>query len=67
MRLREFSISRLKQLPVFDGEKEYSGLIGETLKQIPHLAGREIKETRMYFDTFVIRLEGEDSYGQGTG
>ena len=33
-----------------------SGFIGEVLRNIPHLANYEIKDTNYYFDTFVIRL-----------
>ena len=35
--------------------------IGETLKAIPiEWAEREIKETRWFFDTFVIELKGSE-------
>lgn len=35
--------------------------IGETLRLLPReWANREIKETRWYFDTFIIELKAED-------
>lgn len=43
-----------------DKEKCFEGFIGETLRKIPiEWAEREIKETRFYFDIFVIELKKE--------
>ena len=59
MKLREF---KFREIPVpglsifVDGKEIACGFIGEVLRQIPHLADYEIKETNYYFDTFVIRL-----------
>jgi len=39
-----------------DGELKYNGFIGDVLREIPHLADIEIKDTNYYFDEFVIRL-----------
>ena len=70
MKLKEFKFNSLKSgnpdknnavgligLAVFDGETQYEGFIGEILKQISHLAEREISETNWYFNTFIIRLK----------
>lgn len=59
MKLREFKFNEIpvKGLSIFiDGKEVASGFIGEVLRQIPHLADYEIKETNYYLDTFVIRL-----------
>lgn len=59
MKLREFKFNEIpvKGLSIFvDGKEVASGFIGEVLRQIPHLADHEIKETNYYLDTFVIRL-----------
>ena len=59
MKLIEFDFNKIEQigLTIFvDGELEASGFIGDVLKKIPHLKEREIKETRIYFDEFVIEV-----------
>ena len=59
MKLREFNFNEIpvKGLSIFvDGKEIAMGFIGEVLRQIPHLADYEIKETNYYMDTFVIRL-----------
>lgn len=59
MKLREFDFNEIpvKGLSIFVNDKEVAmGFIGEVLKEIPHLADYEIKETNYYMDTFVIRL-----------
>ena len=69
MKLREFNFNSLKNpfmptaLCVKDGDKSYEGLsIGDTLRMLPiELADREIKETRWFFNTFVIELEGNNA------
>jgi hypothetical protein len=73
MKLKEFNFNSLKEerrLPNLcimeecligrGPAKRYERLtIGETLMAIPiEWAEREIKETRWYFDTFVIELYG---------
>lgn len=72
MKLREFNFNSLKnpfrltnlavRMETGPGEYTpwYEGLtIGETLKMIPlSFADAEIKETRWFFDTFVIELNG---------
>lgn len=65
MKLREFNFNALRPmgmlgLVVFDGDKRYEGFIGEVLRQIPHLAEREIESTNTYFNEFVIRLRGSE-------
>lgn len=70
MKLREFNFNSLKHpltpttLCVKDGGKSYEGLsIGDTLRMLPvALADREIKETRWFFNIFVIELERRDNY-----
>lgn len=65
MKLREFNFNDLKNplspvnLCVKDGKRSYEECsIGETLRSLPReLADREIKETRWFFNTFVIELE----------
>ena len=65
MKLREFKFNELKNplapvnLCVKDGQRSYEECsIGETLRSFPReLADREIKETRWFFNTFVIELE----------
>lgn len=65
MKLREFKFNVLKNtlspanLCVKDGKRSYEECsIGETLRSLPReLADREIKETRWFFNTFVIELE----------
>ena len=61
MKLREFNFNELKGryigLSIFVDDKEVvSGFIGEVLREIPHLANKEIKKTNGFFDVFVIRL-----------
>lgn len=65
MKLREFDFNKLKFLvPVglairVEGGEWYESLtVGETLKMIPkYFADLSIKETRWYFNKFVIELE----------
>lgn len=65
MKLREFKFNELKNplslvnLCVKDGKHSYEECsIGATLRALPlELADREIKETRWFFNTFVIELE----------
>lgn len=65
MNLREFKFNDLKNplspvnLCIKDGKRSYEECsIGETLRSLPsELADREIKETRCFFNTFVIELE----------
>ena len=65
MKLREFKFNELKNplalvtLCVKDGKRSYEECsIGDTLRALPlELADREIKETRWFFNTFVIELE----------
>ena len=67
MKLREFNFNSLKNLfalinlCVMDGRVSYEGVsIGDTLRMLPiELADRKIKETRWFFNTFVIELEQE--------
>lgn len=59
MKLKEFNFNEIpvKGLSIFVDNKEFAmGFIGEVLREIPHLADREIKDTNYYMDTFVIRL-----------
>ena len=69
MKLREFNFNSIRGkalgLCVIDGDKEYCGFVGEVLRQIPHLADRQIKSENLYFDLFVIRLEGEQKISAG--
>ena len=45
-----------------DKGRHFEGFIGEVLKAIPiEWAEREIKETRWFFDEFVIELAKENS------
>lgn len=65
MKLKEFNFNSLKRIFPTNlairlncGEWYEGETIGETLKMLPlHFAEAEIKETRWYFDTFVIELE----------
>ena len=74
MKLREFNFNSLKHpltpttLCVKDGGKSYEGLsIGDTLRMLPvALADREIKETRWFFNLFVIELKAEGGSGNDT-
>lgn len=59
MKLREFNFNEIpvRGLSIFVDDKEVAmGFIGDVLREIPHLADYEIKETNYYMDTFVIRL-----------
>ena len=59
MKLREFNFNNIlvRGLSVFVNDKCVSeGFIGEVLREVPHLADYEIKDTNYYFDQFVIRL-----------
>ena len=65
MKLRDFDFNSIDIFPITglsvrqgDGEWYDKGCIGDTLKALPpHFADAEIKETRWYFNTFVIELE----------
>lgn len=75
MKLKEFNFNSVKPkskfdivglvikeegAAVWDKNKSYSGFIGEVLNAIPiEWAEREIKETRWFFNEFVIELEKE--------
>lgn len=66
MKLREFNFNSIwlrglciKEEGAITTDKDrcYEGFIGEVLRAIPiEWADREIKETRTYFDIFVIEL-----------
>ena len=66
MKLREFNFNSiwLRGLCIMeegavstDKDRSYEGYIGDVLRAIPiEWAEREIKETRTYFDIFVIEL-----------
>lgn len=70
MKLREFKFNSIMQpgLCIMEERKSfvergksYEGFIGDVLRAIPiEWADREIKETRVYFDIFVIELKGND-------
>ena len=70
MKLREFNFNSIlvRGLCIVeegaistDKERSFTGFIGEVLRAIPiSWADREIKETRYYFDIFVIELKKED-------
>ena len=69
MKLREFNFNSIwlrglcikeENASCTDAGKCYEGFIGDVLRKIPiEWADREIKETRTYFDIFVIELKGE--------
>ena len=69
MKLREFKFNSIMQpglcileegATVLERGLCYEGYIGEVLQKIPiEWADREIKETRVYFDIFVIELKKE--------
>lgn len=71
MKLREFNFNSIpvrglcikEEGPTgMDVKRCFEGFIGEVLRAIPiSWADREIKETRYYFDIFVIELEKEDT------
>ena len=69
MKLREFKFNVLKNplapvtLCVKDGKHSYEECsIGETLRSLPpELADREIKETRWFFNTYIIELEAREN------
>ena len=64
MKLREFNFNSIKnKFPIVDlsirtnKRKWYTGTIGEVLRAIPlEFADMEIKETRWYFNEFIIEL-----------
>lgn len=72
MKLKEFNFNSIKRIRSSNlcimeecligrepGRRYESLTIGETLRAIPiEWAEREIKETRWFFDTFVIELKG---------
>ena len=65
MKLREFNFNSIKnEFPIVaisireNKGKWYTGTIGEVLRTIPlEFADMEIKETRWFFNEFVIELE----------
>ena len=67
MKLREFNFNSIMLLGLCimeegtnstDKDCSYTGFIGDVLRAIPiEWADREIKETRTYFDIFVIELK----------
>ena len=66
MKLREFNFNSLKRpgrltglsVRMGDGPWYDKGGIGDTLRALPlHFADATIRETRWFFDTFVIELE----------
>lgn len=67
MKLREFNFNSIfvrglcikeEGALVIDEGRCYEGFIGEVLRAIPiEWADREIKDTRYYFDEFVIEIE----------
>lgn len=67
MKLREFNFNSIfvRGLCVMeegststDRDKCYEGFIGDVLRKIPiEWADREIKDTRLFFDIFVIEVE----------
>lgn len=69
MKLKEFDFNSIwlrrlcikeENASVTDVGKCYEGFIGDVLRAIPiEWAEREIKDTRTYFDIFVIELKGE--------
>ena len=69
MKLREFNFNSImtrglcimeEGAKATDRDRSFEGFIGEVLRAIPiEWADREIKETRYYFDIFVIELKGE--------
>lgn len=75
MKLREFNFNSIKRFGLvnlavrLDGGKWYEECsIGETLKALPlHFADATIKETRWFFNTFVIELESETARWKGAG
>ena len=63
MKLKEFNFNSIKLVGPTglcirkDGENIAEGFIGEVLRKIPiEFAELEIKETRWYFNIFVIEL-----------
>lgn len=70
MKLREFNFNSIMQpglcimeetISFVERGKSYEGFIGDVLRRIPiEWANREIKDTRIYFDIFVIELKKEN-------
>lgn len=70
MKLREFNFNSImvrglciqeEGAIATDKYRSYTGFIGEVLRAIPiEWADREIKETRTYFDIFVIELRKDE-------
>lgn len=70
MKLREFNFNSIwarglcvkeEGASVIDKGRCFEGFIGETLRALPiEWADREIKDTRYYFDIFVIEVEKGD-------
>lgn len=68
MKLREFNFNSIMQrrlcvmekgATVLERGKCFEGFIGDTLRKLPlDWADREIVDTRVYFDMFVIEVEG---------
>lgn len=71
MKLKEFNFNSIKGryaivgltikeegVSVLEPNKSYSGFIGEVLRAIPtEWAEREIKETRWFYNEFIIELK----------
>lgn len=72
MKLREFNFNSImvrglciqeEGAIATDKERSYTGFIGDVLRAIPiEWADREIKETRTYFDIFVIELRKDEHH-----
>ena len=70
MKLREFNFNSIpvrglcimeEGSSLVDKRRCYEGFIGDVLTAIPiEFAEREIKETRIYFDIFVIELRKQE-------
>lgn len=75
MKLREFNFNSIKRIAptnlavrLDEGKWYEGGSIGETLKILPlHFADATVKDTRWFFDTFVIELESETARWKGAG
>lgn len=71
MKLREFNFNSIwtrglcimeEGATATDRDRCFEGFIGDVLRKIPiEWADREIKETRYFFDIFVIELKKENN------
>ena len=75
MKLKEFDFNSIKSrftivglvikeedAAVWDKDKSNTGFIGEVLRAIPiEWAERDIKETRWFFNEFVIELKSKEN------